>query len=288
LNYESARKVLPLSNSPNNTTQQFAGSCPGTPTTAVSTGATHHSFFSFILPYIEQQALYDQIDFKRNWDDNTQNSKGTINRTATAKDVDDFLCPSVEGRPGTYSTDYNIIVDIHEPSYCTQIEGVAGLTKSKRSVEKLAGMFGDTATSVRKVSDGMSKTFMLFESSGRPNHYTANRTLKNLMWEENTALKQPGQGGLTDYQWADGGINANGSDGIFAVWGKEEGTSIGNTCPLTKVMNCDNYQGVYSFHSGGCNVTLGDGSVSYVNEDVDVDTFISMFTRGADDLAGSL
>jgi prepilin-type processing-associated H-X9-DG protein len=44
---------------------------------------------------------------------------------------------------------------------------------------------------------------------------------------------------------------------------------------------------VYAFHSGGCNVTLGDGSVSLINEDVDIDTFISMFTRGADD-QGSL
>ena len=288
LNYESARKVLPLSNTPNNTSQQFSGSCPGTATTATPSAGAHHSFFTFILPYIEQQALYDQIDLKRNWDDTTTNAKGTINRTVTANDVEDLLCPSVEARPGTYSTDYNIIVDIHEPAYCTDIEAVAGLTRSKRSVDKLAGMISDTPTSVRKVSDGLSKTFMLVESAGRPNHYVASRTLKNLMWEENSALKQPGQGGLTDYQWADGGIRADGSDGIFAVWGKEEGTSIGNTCPLTKVMNCDNYQGVYSFHSGGCNVTFGDGSVSLINEDVDLDTWISMFTRGADDLAGSL
>jgi prepilin-type processing-associated H-X9-DG protein len=50
-------------------------------------------------------------------------------------------------------------------------------------------------------------------------------------------------------------------------------------------MNCDNYQDVYSFHSGGCNVALGDGSVSFVADAVDVDSFVSMFTRAADDIA---
>jgi prepilin-type N-terminal cleavage/methylation domain-containing protein len=285
LNYESARKILPVSNTPNITAQQYSGPCPGTIYTPTSNGAFHHSFFTFILPYVEQQALYDQIDLKKNWDDTTTNAKGTVNRTVTAKDVEDFLCPTAEGRPGSYTTDYNVIVDINEPTYCTQIEQ-ANLAKSKRSTEKLVGLIADVPNSVRKVSDGMSKTFMLFESAGRPGHYVASRTLKNQMWEENTSLKQPGQGGLTDYQWADGGILADGSDGVFAVWGKEP-AAVASACPLTKVMNCDNYQGVYAFHSGGCNVAIGDGSVSFINEDVDVDTFISMFTRGADD-QGSL
>jgi prepilin-type N-terminal cleavage/methylation domain-containing protein/prepilin-type processing-associated H-X9-DG protein len=285
LNFESARKVLPVSNTPNISAAQFSGPCPGTSATVQSNGLAHHSFFTFILPYVEQQSLYDQIDLKKNWDDTTTNAKGTVNRTVTAKDVEDFLCPTAEGRPGSYTTDYNVIIDIAENVYCTQIEG-AGIAKSKRSTEKLVGLIADVPASVRKVSDGMSRTFMLLESAGRPGHYIANRTLKNQMWEENPSLKQPGQGGLTDYQWADGGIQTDGSDGVFAVWGKEP-AAIATACPLTKVMNCDNYQGVYAFHSGGCNAALGDGSVSFVNEDVDVDTFISMFTRGADD-QGSL
>jgi prepilin-type processing-associated H-X9-DG protein len=68
------------------------------------------------------------------------------------------------------------------------------------------------------------------------------------------------------------------------IWGQEP-TAIATACPLTTVMNCDNYQDVYSFHSGGCNVALGDGSVSFVADAVDVDSFVSMFTRAADDIA---
>lgn len=286
LNYESAKKVLPPAFTPNNTfTAPKQGACAGTATTIPpSNNLAHHSFFTFILPYIEEGTVYDQIDLTRNWYETANSTiKNTINLKVTAKDLDELLCPSADGRPATYTTDYMVISDIDEAKYCTLIDPT--IAKSKRSVEKLVGMLTDSPTSIRKVSDGMSKTFMLFESGGRPNHYINNRALKNLMWEENTTLKQPGAGGgPTNYQWADGGYAANNSDRIVNIWGLEP-SAIATACPLTTVMNCDNYQGVYSFHSGGCNIALGDGSVSFVTDNVDVDTFVSMFTRGADDIA---
>jgi prepilin-type processing-associated H-X9-DG protein len=293
LNYESAKKTLPLAYTPNYTGAQLTGACPGANGPAPpSNGLAHHSFFTFILPYIEQQPLFDQIDLKKNWFDTTTNAKGTQNLKVTAKDVEDFMCPSTEARPNTFSTDYNVFVDINRTKYCADIE-TPGLTKSKRPLDKLVGMITDSPTSVRKVSDGMSKTIMLMESAGRPIHFGANRANLGMLYETapwSGTLKAPGVGGgPTGYQWADGGHAANGSDGLYAVlnirpWDPNAGS---NKCSLTTVMNCDNYQGVYSFHSGGCNVAMGDGSVSYVAESVDVDTFIAMFTRGADDLQNS-
>ena len=74
---------------------------------------------------------------------------------------------------------------------------------------------------------------------------------------------------IGDYQWAD--------DGVYAVWGN----SADPACPLTQVMNCNNYQGLYSFHSGGGNELMGDGSVTFITDNIDLDTFISMYTRAA-------
>jgi prepilin-type processing-associated H-X9-DG protein len=262
------------------------GPCPGAPQVIPpSNGLTHHSFFTFILPYIEETAVYDQIDQKLDWSNNvTTNARGVLNSVATAKDLEEFLCPSTEGRPGAYTTDYSIISTIDPAKYCSLLDANA---KSKRSTDRLTGMITDTPTSIRKVTDGMSKTYLLFESAGRPHHYAANRTLKNEMWEENSNLKQPGQGGgPTNYQWADGGYDAKNGDRIVNIWGQEP-SAIQTACPLTTVMNCDNYQDVYSFHSGGCNAALGDGSVSFVTDSVDVDAFVSMFTRSADDISQS-
>jgi hypothetical protein len=201
-----------------------------------------------------------------------------VNRTVTATDVEELLCPSTEARPGTYTTDYNTIVDVDRTKYC-------GVEKQKRALDKLAGLLTDTPTKVARVSDGMSKTYMLFESAGRPNHYVSNRRLQAVLYEEYTNLKGPGLGGPTGYQWADGGTQTNGSDGLYGVlnirpW---DVNYAKNTCGLGSLLNCDNYQGVYSFHSSGCNIAIGDGSVSFVTENIDPDTFITMFTRGAGD-----
>jgi prepilin-type N-terminal cleavage/methylation domain-containing protein/prepilin-type processing-associated H-X9-DG protein len=292
LNYESARKLLPYANTPNLTTALKTGGCAGAAGTPVATnGRAHHAVFSFILPYMEEQAVYDQIDFNYDWSNaTTTTSKGIKNNTAFAKDIDVFLCPSTENRPSTFTTDYNVISRIDQDEYCSKVDGTAA---SKRQVDKLLGMLTDSQNSIRKVSDGMSKTIMFVESAGRPNHYVTGKSLKNLMWEENGALKQPGAGGgLTDYQWGDGGSAGDGSDGLYIVWNKTTApgpmpTDIATRCPMnTAVMNCDNYKGVYSFHSGGCNVAFGDGSVQFVKEDVSADTFVSLITRAAADQTG--
>jgi prepilin-type processing-associated H-X9-DG protein len=297
LNYESARKLLPYANTPNITLPMRAGTCAGTLGGPGSTNnLTHHTVFTYILPYIEEQATYDQIDFTLSYDSNAPNKKSTTNLAATSRDIDVLLCPSTESRPGMFTTDYNVITRIDAPTYCTAIDATA---PAKRPTDKLAGMLTDTQNSIRKVSDGMSKTIMFVESAGRPNHYVKGKTLKNLMWEENPALKQ-GAGlvgpGLTDFQWGDGGSKDDGSDGLYIVWNRTEvgpgpmPTTINDPtsgCPMnTTVMNCDNYKSVYSFHSGGCNVAFGDGSVQFMKEDVTPDTFVSLITRGAGDAVG--
>lgn len=297
LNYESARKLLPYGNTPNHTPAWKTGACAGTAGTVTASNLMkHHSLFTFILPYIEEQAVYDQIDFKYDWSDTvTTTSKGIKNFTAFAKDIDSFLCPSTENRPGTYTTDYNFISRIDQDEYCSKVDGTA---VSKRPVDKLLGMLTDTQNSIRKVSDGMSHTVMFVESAGRPNHYVKGKTLKGRMWEETPAASpvpvQPGLGGgLTDYQWGDGGVLADGSDGLYINWASKANpkptVSILTDCPIsTTVMNCDNWKGVYSFHSGGCNMTFGDGSVQFIKEDISPDMFISLITRGAADQTGDL
>jgi prepilin-type N-terminal cleavage/methylation domain-containing protein/prepilin-type processing-associated H-X9-DG protein len=292
LNYESARKQLPLAYTPNYTAAQTQGPCSGTTTTGVvaSNGLAHQSFFTFILPYIEQQSLYDQIDLRQDWYANP--AAGKNNLKATSTDVQEFICPSTETRPNAYSTDYNIFVDVNRTKYCPEIEN-ANLAKSKRLVDRLQGMITDQTSTLRKVSDGTSKTAMLLESAGRPNHYKANRQNVGLLYEQYSNLAAPGAaaaGKSTGYQWADGGAQTGatqGSDGVYAVlnirpW---DTNASQNTCSLTQPINCDNYQGPYSFHNGGVNILMGDGSVQFTTDSIEADNVISMISRAADDQA---
>src|SRR5262245_17247688 len=50
------------------------------------------SVHAFVLPYLEQQALYDQIDFKSNWSSATNVGPLAVN-------VPTFLCPSEPDAP---------------------------------------------------------------------------------------------------------------------------------------------------------------------------------------------
>src|SRR6185436_16025123 len=113
-------------NTPNLTLALKTGACPGAAGTAVaSNGLKHHSLFSFILPYMEEQAVYDQIDFKYDWfDATTTTSKGIKNIGAFSKDIDVLMCPSTENRPNTYTADYNVISRIDQDEYCNATRGV--------------------------------------------------------------------------------------------------------------------------------------------------------------------
>ncbi|MEX0643323.1 MAG: DUF1559 domain-containing protein [Pirellulales bacterium] len=273
LNYESGRKQLPLAFSPNWTGDSYMGQCPGTkaPVTAAN-GLRKHFVLSYILPYLEQQSVYDRIDFKRDWYNNGLSAtKNTKNNEATAVDIADFLCPSAPGRPNTYTTDYYALVDINDDpgsGYCPILENT-GLVKQKRSLDKLNGILQDTPTTLKKVSDGLSKTLMFFESAGRPFNFDRTKAQVGELPE----IANAGKGvEYTEFQWAD--------PSVYAVWGNS------SACGLSTVMNCDNYTGIYSFHPGGAMMLYGDGSATVVNESIDLDTFVSLFTRGADDVPG--
>src|SRR4051812_5661351 len=70
LNYESAKKQLPLAYTPNYSISPgavpWAGVCPSISQAGqalpADNGLPRHFVLTFILPYLEYQALYDQID----------------------------------------------------------------------------------------------------------------------------------------------------------------------------------------------------------------------------------
>jgi prepilin-type N-terminal cleavage/methylation domain-containing protein/prepilin-type processing-associated H-X9-DG protein len=272
LNYESAKRELPVAFTFNYDQPQNQGPCGTSSTfTNPNNGLKEHYILSFLLPYMEQQALFDRIDFDQHWFTTTVSPKtGIKNFDAVAVDIPDLICPSAPTRTNTRTTDYFALVDINDAAYCTYIEGT-GLARTKRNRERLATMLGDFPIPVRKVSDGMSKTFMFFESAGRPllfNHQKAQ------VGEMMPKTLPGGSRYYEDTQWAD--------RRLFALWGN----SPTPACGIDSIMNCDNYAEIYSFHVGGANILFGDGSVDLISEDTDVDTFVSLLTRAADDLAG--
>lgn len=258
LNYEANFKKLPLAYSPNDTGGQRYGPCKGPlpPTTSKSNpgnGLAAHFVLTYLLAYLDRQSDADKLDLSRGYDDGP-------NGAVTKQDIADFLCPSADTRRNAYATDYTTLTDINDLSYCKFIDN-AGLARQKRTVEKLAGFLSDMPLRLDAIKDGQSNTFMFFESAGKPNRY-----LNGVLQPDNPVPAEK-------YRWA--------SNKAYDL----VGSSSPKDCPLTNPMNCDNYHEIYSFHPGGANFAFGDGRVDYVRSDINVDVFISLFTRAARDIA---
>ena len=247
LNHESARGVLPPSYTrPNKSGFDFD---------------TRHSVITFLLPYIEEQALADRISFDFDWSDTMNPTREESNARAAVTDLPIVLCPSAPERSITGVTDYAV---------CGNIASSAAQLMVQRNYIKPRGDWfamlhpefrnpnGGLRVSpitLQKITDGMSKSFMFFEGAGRPDYY------RNGKFDD-------GRSNITGARWADDAAE---------FW-------VHDLCRGTSVMNCNNNNEIYSFHEGGCNFSMGDGSVRFLTEDIDLELFVSLFTRAADDI----
>ena len=209
----------------------------------VSSGwSTHHSLFAFILPQLEQEAIAKMYRFDLNW-------SSWSNKEATERDVAAFLCPSApSGRE--WVTDYAPCGDIWEAGLIDAILIPSGLVDDR---EDWRGFLQAEKTRITDITDGLSKTWMLFEDGGRPMGYVMGHS-------DGTAVNGE--------RWAD---PAN-------VFG------INDTCAGSRLMNCNNKNEVYSFHPGGCNFLFGDGSVDFHADEMDPNVFCAFFTRNGGDI----
>ena len=246
INYESAKTHFPPSYTrPGRSALEFD---------------TNHSLITFILPFIEQQPLADQISFAYHWSENLRPSRERSNVRAAATNVDIALCPTAPERKALGLTDYAVCGNV--------ATSAAGLLVQRRLIEPRTDWFSmlhpqfATETSnlyskitIQKITDGLSKSFMLFEDAGRPNLYRNGRF-------------DPSRTNITGARWADDAAE---------FW-------VHDVCNGTSMMNCNNNNEIYSFHEGGCNFSMGDGAVRFVQQDIDPEVFISLLTRAAEDV----
>lgn len=199
-----------------------------------------HNCLTFILPQVEQSAIYQQIDFEQNW------NKGP-NAAAYKNHIETFRCPEAPtGRD--YISDYAANTKIQPAVYNVFL---------KLELAKKRGLWynmfrpDDRALPVAEIRDGLSNTLMFFEDSGRPLGFTG--------YEQDTST-------VSGAKWADAGA-------FFYT----------HTCTGTKFINCNNHNEIYSFHTNGCFYAHADGSVQFHSQDIEPDTFFSLFTYNQGD-----
>jgi prepilin-type N-terminal cleavage/methylation domain-containing protein/prepilin-type processing-associated H-X9-DG protein len=249
-----------------------------------------------LLPYIEQDPLYKSIDHNSppfNEGPAFGKPAGPQNVVAISTVLSVFMCPSGVGEdkyngvipagaggPGvpplnlTWTggrSDYCITTGVRGDFANIAYSGNAG--GAREGAIQPGGLFGDArANRFRTMKDGTSSTFLLGERLGGTDIYRKNQVDPTL-----TANFGPTNGGgwgdiLNGEHWLKGSLY-DGTDG-----------PDGGPCAI----NCTNLRGsgFYSFHPGGAQFLMGDGSVRFISENIAAYIMASLITRKKGEVIG--
>lgn len=257
-----------------------------------------------ILPYIEQSALYDNYhntvpSFNEATALGYSSSEVADNLAVIATELSAFICPSTPESHRTYTgvLPANSLGSGVPPSdltwtagpsdYCASLgidptgtfAATAYPSSTLASPEGALVSSGDDlgmtpplpmgSSSIASILDGTSNTIVVGERTGGGKLFVANGREAPSAY---AALAQANGGGwgdvLNGYHYIKGSL----ADGTPI-----QPTDPGGPCAI----NCSNCRnaGYYSFHPGGAEFLLGDGSVKLIAETTDAYVFAAMITR---------
>lgn len=233
---------------------------------------------AMILPQIEQTNLYNTLVWQEGTIGNWNHPDGP-NTKACATVVEAFRCPSMplqprdnEDIPGRVPVSYRACGGSMISSDDASTRPAGYNTAAFKSLEEndLDGMFyGCSRTKMRDITDGTSNTILIGES--RTSTYSKDSQQMDY-WQ--FGAPQTGN-------W---NLNGNG--------GTEYSEGVGS-CVVKPNANLDlTLSGVLmemafgSYHVGGAQYVLSDGSVRFISENIDLNVYRSLGTRAGGEVIG--
>lgn len=232
-------------------------------------GLETHSWRTQLLPFIEQTALYELLDF-------SELATHPLNQVARTAVIDSLLCPTTprssliarglwRGRSQFDESleagiaDYNASEGYIDGGQICLTGGWGELEPAKTvwdppTIRKI---------SIANITDGLANTTLVLERAGLPDRYYegGNRV------EPHDPPRQRTWGNV----------------GLWAISAEER---LNHLAPqeVDSIVNGDNLWGIYSFHPGGAVIGFADGSVRFVSESISVDTMLALVTRDGGEL----
>lgn len=214
-----------------------------------------------MLPYLEQSAVYDLYNPNVSYDHPTNQILKNMMPMS-------FICPSTPkgGEPhasGWQRSDYAYQVD-------NPYNWVPGANMGRGSGTTTMFEQGQ-CTKIHLVTDGLSNTLLAYESAGQ-----------NHDWNRGHILDYP-DGSLTNNlaDWSNVGCTVTYLVRFTILENPLDYLSEG------EFMNSSNYsQSMYSFHQGGIQAALGDGSARFLSESMSFEIACAMASMNAGDIVG--
>ncbi len=297
-NYESSNGAFP----PGGKSYSFTLASPYFPDTGFSTQAR-------LLQFIEGNTIFNSINFNYEYNDA---SGGNV--TACTAVINSFLCPSASrqpsgGRESPNTTDSPELAaagggtgygfNDYAPTVYTDINVVNGVAVQPGSPAQPAVPFRNKATTtlgllkagrtaIAEITDGTSNTIAFIECAGRDARYVSQYT-DGYSSTVNYGYPFPVRGSGVPagphrfWRWADPGI-AFGVSGQpnnparpmneSGQWPLQNGGATLNTQGNQAGANDE----PFSYHPGGVNALLGDGSVRFIKSTINVATVRFLIT----------
>jgi type II secretory pathway pseudopilin PulG len=234
---------------------------------------------AFILPYIEQQAIYDRLtsESKAQWawwtwpppaESKDPNNPHTRNITACETVLPVFRCLSASIPLHVHDLSaYTPPWHVEKRVPATYIGCASGVVTSDvdGDFEELDGvLFNHSKIRFEDIGDGTSHTLLVGEALPEPAPYTG--------------VKEPRSGtGPKDHWYI-------GSDDTDSYNGSDHSEMLGSTGVPINVRGDELSFG--SAHAGGCHVGLCDGSVRFVSENVNFQTWRRLGQRADGEVLG--
>ncbi|HLA85756.1 MAG TPA: DUF1559 domain-containing protein [Thermoguttaceae bacterium] len=224
------------------------------------------SFAAFLLPYIEQQNVYNRIDW-------TLASSDAANKAAGATRIDTLLCPSDPIAEGFAADGYA------STNYLAN-QGIKCECRLNCPTDNACtGVFGhNTFMRATAITDGLSSTFCLSETlkgDGDPSTLDDNYifdTSKSFTADDIDACQNAvPNSSIRGCRWIDGKTYYN----MFNASRAPNDPRVDCLAPNNA---CSNFA-ARSAHPGGVNASMMDGSVHFLPDSIDVSIMQALGTK---------
>ena len=299
-NFESAQKKFPRAG------EHFA--------TNPATGVIHktqcyQSLTTMILPYLEQQAVYESMNKALRHNEGT-NVTAMQNGVGAGAVIPSYICPTNGLRPASRDTegygclDYAPLPYVEISTANSVITGLpAGRFNSALTPQPYAAQFyelyvggaSDVADSkkyqlkqtvdlmaygtfdvnfggakIGSISDGASNSILMYEDVGR-----SDRMIPDTSLAANSYLDPVLMAGRKHWRWAE----PDSSSGASKIMNNNSTPRGGPPGCTWNNHDCGPNNEWFSFHTGGAQAVMADGSVRYFSETMNLRTVYSLGTR---------
>lgn len=212
-----------------------------------------------ILPFLEQNNLADLYDDNVRWDHPNNSQLATMMPIA-------YQCPSTPGagdpepNSGFQTSDYTYIRS--DTGWVTD----AGPDHSMFEQNQFRKF--------RDVTDGLTNTIMQYESAGRARFYLHGKEETAPAWW------------TAEYRAWTGHFDSSWMYPFQAVADPNGGEPVVTWFVGSDIINVANFGSPYSFHVGGIQVSLADGSVRFINENIAIETLSSLTSIDGNEVTG--